>query len=62
MLVLQFGLQITKILSQGVTDMNDSWKEVHSKELAKVKFLYERIKLSVQIKSSCQDTTDKHME
>jgi hypothetical protein len=56
MLVLQFALQIFRLLSRDVGDITDQWKVTHEKELSELKFLHDRIRLSFEhIKSSLSD-------
>lgn len=53
MLVLQFALQMFRLLSRDVGDITDQWKTTHEKELNELKFLHDRIRLSFErIKSS----------
>lgn len=50
MLVLQFGLKIIDLLSQDSDGFNSKWKTAHKKELASLKFLYDKINMSLQMK------------
>lgn len=60
LLVLQFGLKIIYLLSQDTDGFGAKWKAAHKKELASLKFLYDKINISLQMKQLDQNSNNEN--